>query len=146
MSKKPKGETYIPAKPCPLGHLSPRTVKNRTCLECASLRAKQWYVRNPEKAKKYFREWRRNNFAVKHGMSNAHYDLIYASQDGKCAICGDSSPRRGKDRLVIDHCHATGGVRGLLCSRCNLAIGHLRDEPRLAELAADYLRTRAWKN
>ncbi len=44
-------------------------------------------------------------------------------------------------RLSIDHDHNTGDIRGLLCHNCNVAIGHLNDDPELLDAAAGYLRT-----
>lgn len=64
------------------------------------------------------------------------YDELVAKQDGKCAVCGTGP---GKFRLAVDHCHATGKVRGLLCVTCNLAAGYLRDNPELVRRLADYL-------
>jgi ATP-dependent exoDNAse (exonuclease V) beta subunit len=52
---------------------------------------------------------------------------------GECVICGRIGPR---DQ---DHDHVTGQVRGLLCRRCNLALGHLLDDPILVHRAAAYL-------
>lgn len=45
---------------------------------------------------------------------------MYERQDGRCAVCKKSFPR-----LDVDHDHATGLVRGLLCRRCNLAVGFI---------------------
>lgn len=53
----------------------------------------------------------------------------------ECIICGESQ----KLQLAIDHDHKTGRVRGALCSRCNLGLGHFRDDPELLRLAALYL-------
>lgn len=64
---------------------------------------------------------------------------LYNSQPSgtrRCAICREIE--RGQ-RLVIDHCHATGKLRGLLCPRCNSAIGLLQDRPSLCLKASVYL-------
>jgi hypothetical protein len=58
------------------------------------------------------------------------------AQGGKCAICRQEAPP-GK-RLNVDHCHATGVVRALLCTRCNLAVGFYENH---GQAAAEYLAT-----
>jgi len=65
---------------------------------------------------------------------------MLAAQGGTCAIC-DSPP--GSRRLAIDHDHATGVVRGLLCPRCNTGLAYFRDRPELFRTAADYLERTA---
>ncbi len=51
----------------------------------------------------------------------------------ECVICGDAT------KLVVDHDHVTGKVRGMLCNHCNRGLGHFRDSPMLLEFAAQYL-------
>jgi hypothetical protein len=51
----------------------------------------------------------------------------------ECVICG------ANEKLVIDHDHNTGKIRGLLCGHCNRGLGHFRDDPTLLEFAAQYL-------
>src|SRR5438445_350801 len=51
-----------------------------------------------------------------------YYDQLLAEQNGVCAICGCLPTYR---RLALDHCHETGKIRGLLCTRCNIALGHI---------------------
>lgn len=67
------------------------------------------------------------------------YDLMVETQAGLCAICRRPPRSNGRDRLAIDHDHATGVFRGLLCDQCNMAIGLLDDDPTIVESALRYL-------
>jgi hypothetical protein len=85
-----------------------------------------------------------------YGISLAEYEELLRQQGGVCAICGiepmlaDRVDARWKDSLlVVDHCHTTGAVRGLLCSTCNLAIGYLKDDPNRMMAAAAYVLAQA---
>ena len=51
-------------------------------------------------------------------LTEDDYAALLAAQDGRCAICR-RPPKEGGRRLSVDHDHATGAVRGLLCFRCN---------------------------
>lgn len=68
-------------------------------------------------------------------MTRAAFEMRLEAQGGRCLIC-DQIP----DKIVVDHDHRTGVVRGLLCGPCNRALGHLRDQPGLCLAAAEYLR------
>lgn len=73
-----------------------------------------------------------------YGITGDEYWAIYRYQLGRCFICERATGAR--KRLSVDHCHATGVVRGLLCSTCNSRVlGHLRDEIAAFERAIDYL-------
>lgn len=74
----------------------------------------------------------------RYGITLAEYNEMLETQSGSCAICG-VTPTEHDERLCVDHNHETGKVRGLLCSRCNLAIGILQDSPELCQSATDYL-------
>lgn len=79
----------------------------------------------------------------RYGITFEDYQEMLAAQDGRCAICRDEPDPNGvkaTSRLHVDHCHATGRVRQLLCSRCNQGLGYFRDRPDLLEVAATYLR------
>ena len=66
------------------------------------------------------------------------YAHILEAQAYKCAICARPNLTKGR-RLHVDHNHATGRVRGLLCSNCNSGLGLFRDDPAILKSAIDYL-------
>lgn len=70
-------------------------------------------------------------------MSIDDYVKMFEFQKGKCGICKTEHKPFG---LVVDHCHKTGKVRGLLCSKCNSAIGMLGDDFKDVKRACDYLK------
>lgn len=81
----------------------------------------------------------------RYGITPSEVYFMYKNQRGRCAIC----KKRGDvkelgftkyPRLCIDHNHKTGQVRGLLCSHCNLSIGHARESEELLRSAIRYLR------
>jgi hypothetical protein len=59
-------------------------------------------------------------------------------QGGGCAIC--HKPLKLDRDTVIDHDHATGRIRGVLCRKCNIGIGQLRDDPTIVASALAYLK------
>jgi hypothetical protein len=70
----------------------------------------------------------------------SQYSDLMLAQDGKCAICKcDSGTNNRGDRLAVDHCHSTGKIRGLLCHKCNTAIGLLKDSKENLLEAIRYL-------
>lgn len=78
----------------------------------------------------------------KFGLSQADYEAILARQGGVCAICGEAETARYKGRvkwLAVDHDHATGRLRGLLCQACNLIIGFAADDRERVAAALSYL-------
>lgn len=83
---------------------------------------------------------RQYHLKSKFGLSDAEYAAMLAEQGGVCAICGGECATGW--RLAVDHCHQTGQIRGLLCGRCNRAIGQMEDDPELLGAAANYLRSR----
>lgn len=86
----------------------------------------------------------------KYGLTEESFKALLVKQGGGCAICGSADSRQkgmhANGRLVIDHDHATGIVRGLLCAPCNLTLGHSNDNPERLEKAAQYLRTSVTTN
>jgi len=79
----------------------------------------------------------------KYDIDSKTYYEMHEAQNGACAICKE--PERslmgGKPmRLAVDHDHATGKVRALLCSTCNTSLGGFQDSPKLLQAAIEYLK------
>lgn len=75
----------------------------------------------------------------KYGIGWHEYDTMLVSQSGRCGCCSRDFPNNIREP-AIDHCHITGAVRGLLCQRCNRAIGLFGDDPTTLTAAALYLQ------
>jgi hypothetical protein len=132
------------------------------CKACTAAKRKQWYQSNREREIARVKAWqqanpervqaaqrkRRERPEVKAKERDSHlrrtfninqerYAELLAAQGGGCAVCG-KRPKPGKS-LHVDHDHATGEVRGLLCFSCNAALGHLRDDPERIDALMAYL-------
>jgi hypothetical protein len=94
----------------------------------------------PEEQTRYNR-----NAALKrlYGLTLEDYERLLAAQGGVCAICESPPGANGgpgtRRFLAIDHNHATGKIRGLLCHHCNVAIGYLHEDLKLFDKARAYL-------
>lgn len=77
---------------------------------------------------------------LRYKISMEEYQSLLKSQNHKCKICQRTEVQVGK-RLAVDHCHSTGQIRGLLCSKCNQAVGLLNDDPNLGDNLSRYLRS-----
>ncbi|TXI59966.1 endonuclease VII domain-containing protein [Mycolicibacter arupensis] len=114
------------------------------CKACQRRIHDEWYADNKDRRVDANRIWRANNadryrdtgLMHKYGITGADYDVMVAAQGGVCAICKQPPPADnrlpGNRVLHVDHCHATGQVRGLLCHSCNKSLGQIGD----ANLAA----------
>lgn len=95
---------------------------------------RQWKANNVDKVKASGKRtgWKRI------GIDPVLAEAYYLSHDGKCEICGliENSGRA----LAMDHCHKTGKIRGMLCQKCNIALGHFKDSPEVMLRALAYLK------
>jgi hypothetical protein len=116
------------------------------CRECRKVYRKDYYARTRAHAIARAIAWKRANPArtkdfhrkAKYGVPFGTYDRILAEQGSVCAICG--APEPSDASLHIDHDHATGQVRGLLCDLCNRGLGYFADSAERLDVAATYLR------
>jgi hypothetical protein len=106
------------------------------CKECHGGRRNKWKNDNKEKRV----AWERRSNLKQYGITTLDYERILFEQDESCAICGrkDFGSRRVK-YFFVDHDHQTGRVRGLLCSKCNQAIGLFGDSVENLQKAMNYL-------
>lgn len=82
----------------------------------------------------------RKEVLKRHGLTVQQYESLLAKQGGVCAICHRPDPgREGYEHLHVDHDHATGLVRGLLCHGCNTALGFVGDEIETLRSMVRYL-------
>ena len=68
----------------------------------------------------------------------AQYQELEVFQEHKCYICRESA-NRFKNGMAVDHCHTTGTVRGLLCWKCNRALGKFYDNAEFLQRASNYI-------
>lgn len=134
--------------------VKPKTLKERT-------RKAAWDEKRWEEYRKYHKEYRekhRDRISVslrnasrrrKYNLSESEIEDILNRQGYKCGICERSLPSKEErkapgfrlgNREHVDHCHTTGEVRGLLCGKCNRALGRLGDDLESVLRALDYIR------
>lgn len=102
--------------------------------------ASDWNRRNYERWADTDKRSKKKNYRKRkarlYGLTEIELAAMEAAQQGICLICEEFA----ENGLRIDHDHATGVVRGLLCNACNLGHGAFRDDPLRLLRAARYLR------
>jgi len=93
---------------------------------------------NYEKSKANPDYTRGRNLWKNYKMTLDEYDNMLISQDGVCKVCGGQS--LGKGRYHVDHDHKTGKIRGLLCHKCNVALGMVQDDISHLKALIKYLK------
>jgi hypothetical protein len=101
----------------------------RECGECTRKKnLHSWHKKTPEQK-------RDKQLRFKYGINTEKFNRFLAQQSGGCCICGKEIDRKGG----VDHDHNTGKIRGILCSHCNAAIGHMNDDVSLLRRAITYI-------
>lgn len=96
---------------------------------------KAYAQNNRDRVNAINRRWKMNR-----RLAPEEFDALLIAQGGVCAVCGQPDHgRKDSGRLAIDHCHATGTVRGLLCHRCNSMLGLAKDSTETLKRAIAYL-------
>jgi hypothetical protein len=127
------------------GGLGKRSSRCRPCSDAATIVSRN---KNLPRQRVYDRAYyertkaKRPAYYLKklYGITVEIYEQMVVDQRGVCAICGSApTGKRNFTKLHVDHDHVTSRVRGLLCGRCNLAIGMLADNQEHLFKALEYL-------
>ncbi len=86
----------------------------------------------------------RKRLCKAYGLTPEAFSVMLERQGNACKICDCTEPSEGKN-FHVDHCHKTGRVRGILCHHCNIAIGLLREDVRIAKRVLEYLEVQTGK-
>lgn len=106
------------------------------CKGCKKLASDEYRLKNINKKRTYNTAYNR---LKKFGITVAQFDALLLSQDNSCAICKIKFQETNIGRPRLDHDHATGKIRALLCNNCNIGIGMFRDNPDVLREAAKYV-------
>ena len=106
--------------------------KNKEKLRLKQLERGAKHPRRERRVKK------NGQLVANYGITLKQFNVLLKLQDGKCAICRRVPSKR--IRFGVDHNHATGTIRGILCGPCNHGIGMLKDNVKLLCRAIAYLK------
>ena len=81
---------------------------------------------------------RNDRFLFLYGITTKDYNVYFTKQEGCCAICGVHQADLTKE-FVVNTCHTTDRVKGLLCVKCNSGLGNFKDSVEILEKAIKYL-------
>jgi len=121
------------------------------CKVCDNKARKKYYASNQKGRELAYIKSRARYLKATYNMTLAEYDAILVKQNNSCAICNkplsqqleEDGAKCGLDcrprMFAVDHCHATGKNRGLLCNECNRALGFFKDNPEILRTAAQYI-------
>jgi hypothetical protein len=104
-----------------------------TCTACYKERKRIYRLNNKARMRDY-------HLQATYGLTPLAYKTMYEAQEGCCKICSIKEKHAPNQRLCVDHDHDTGAVRGLLCGKCNSAIGLLQDSSEFTIKATTYLQ------
>jgi len=100
-----------------------------------------WQAANPEKVKVYVKTGK----VRKYGLTLEQFDEFIRACGGRCPLCNVEfvASSRSRECACIDHCHKSGKVRGVICKRCNIGIGHARENPEILKAWLSYITSHA---
>ena len=97
-----------------------------TCKECDYKYTQEWREANPQRGREHQRKGRLKR---RYGLTLTAYAALKEAQGNCCAACGISFQSMINKHIHVDHDHASGKIRGILCRGCNVALGAMTDDP-----------------
>ena len=76
-----------------------------------------------------------NTLLARYGITLEQKEKMFRDQNGACKLCGEKNKK-----LIVEHCHVYGKVRGLTCNRCNAFVSHLEKYPGIVERAMEHIK------
>ena len=132
--------------------MAPQPVTAKACTQCGEVKDRSEFYQGKRHdegrtrnsltarckvcAKDYLR-WK--SIKTLYGLNKEQYMAMLEAQNGTCAICQKVNSKGAW--LAVDHCHTTKKVRGLLCQKCNIALGQVNDNPAILAGMIAYLIT-----
>ena len=125
------------------------------CDKCRKEKSSLWQKENKERVNEKNRIWSENNYEKKYsnsknskllkeyGITLEEYNKMSDAQNHCCKICEKQETKmlgKTKWKLSVDHCHATGKIRGLLCAKCNVGLAKFEENEQHFLNAIKYLK------
>lgn len=95
-------------------------------------KAKEWQTKNQEKRKE-------QRLKSTYGITLTQFNELLKNANSQCEICGYSDMSDKKIFPLVDHCHDSGKIRGILCANCNHGLGKFKDNIYLLKKTINYL-------
>lgn len=125
----------------------------KKCSKCKEIKDKSMFYKHKGRPDGYYsqckpcaelsktKEMKQNGaLRFRYNITIKDYEKTLLKQNKKCAICGADEPGYQRSYFCVDHDHASGKIRGLLCYACNLGLGKFKDSIEILKSAIKYLR------
>ena len=118
------------------------TKKSSYSYECKTCTVKRSVEYNRENSTSVKSQYLKRNY----GLTFEEFEAMLSDQDNCCAICKGTKTYGRHKRFTVDHSHKTGKIRGLLCHRCNTALGLVGDDIHILNTMIEYLESHEQAN
>jgi len=120
----------------PIENFSKVGGRSKNCYQSSCKKCRYETIEKPSRIKNRF--YRQRNLRTNYGLNLVDFDKMVEEQQGKCKICGTLIINDSDYHL--DHDHATGKIRGVLCRYCNSGLGFFKDNIQILQSAILYLQ------